>query len=103
MPIIFDNGWDTGINHTSGRSRDEVERIIRELPTLSLSYDFSNGVLKTYILMNFDINVVKGIHDDSHGKHITIRTSDRTWHLYLTKVERRVSDNTFLWQVYEVR
>jgi hypothetical protein len=39
----------------------------------------------------------KGIHDDSRGKHITIESNGRTWHLYLKKDDYR--SNTFLWRV----
>lgn len=103
MPISFDYGWDYGINHTSGRSQEEVQRIIEEIPRLTLSYDHSNGEVGTALQMGFDVKVTKGIHDDSRGKHITVFARSRTWHLYLKEDEYRSRDSTFLWRVNEIR
>jgi hypothetical protein len=104
MAIEFEYGWDGDGNHTSGRSQDEVERLIREVPSLqALSYDHSNGAVGMAIQMDFKLQVTKGIHDDSHGKHITIVVpqTGRTWHLYLKKISYRGS--SFVWQVDEIR
>ncbi|WP_438015661.1 hypothetical protein WMF18_33015 [Sorangium sp. So ce315] len=96
------DGWDTSGNHTSSRSRDEVIAIVAEIPSLTLSYDHSNGAIATRIQMNMPIRITKGIHDDSRGKHITITANnDRTWHLYLKKDDYR--GNTFIWRVDEIR
>jgi hypothetical protein len=105
MAISFQYGWDYDVNHTSGRSQEEVQRIIEEIPRLTLSYDHSNGELGTAIKMGFDISVTKGIHDDSRGKHVTVyvKFTGRTWHLYLKEDEYRSRDSTFIWRVNEIR
>ena len=96
-------GWDN--HHTSSRSEDEVIRLVREIPNITLAYDHSGGSVGTAITMDFDIEITKGIHDDSRGKHITIRVGGlgggRTYHLYLTKTNWRGS--SFVWQVSEIR
>lgn len=102
MAISFESGWDSEFNHTSGRSEEEVTRIIEEIPNLSLGYDHSKGTVAIAIQLSFAIRVKKGIHDDNHGKHITIEVNkQRTWHLYLKKDEYR--ENTFIWRVDEIR
>lgn len=103
MGISFAMGWDWECNHTSGRSQEEVERIIKEIPSLVLSYDFSKGELATVINMGWDVEVTKGIHDDSRGMHITVVARNRTWHLYLKEDEYRRRDSTFIWRVDEIR
>jgi|SRR5271165_3621599 len=108
MPIVFLSGWDVGNNHTSGRSQQEVEAIIREvaLPNFPLVYDHSEGGVGIAVAMDHRIEVEKGIHDDSRGKHITVFVTSvgqrRMYHLYLNKDQRR-PDNSFIWRVQEIR
>lgn len=107
MTIVFAPGWNSGGNHTSQRSQNELARIIQEIPELNLLYDHSEGSLRTHLEMGWDVTVTKGIHDDSRGKHITINVStlgsNRTWHLYLKQSHYSRSDNTFIWEVAEIR
>jgi hypothetical protein len=78
MPITFQAGWDSEVNHSSLRSENEIRRIISEIPGLSennlLEKDFSKDgsssmSLDTMIVMNFPITVTKGIHTDTNGMH----------------------------------
>ncbi|MBP2292853.1 hypothetical protein [Azospirillum rugosum] len=106
MPISYDSNWNKPENHTSNRSQNEVTRIIQEIPSINnLTYDHSDGAVALAVRMDFNITVMKGIHDDSRGKHITIYVpqTGRTWHLYLRQTQQRASDNTFVWQVGEIR
>ena len=108
MPIVFLAGWNVGNNHTSGRSQAEVEEIIREVgtPNFPLAYDYSNGGVGIAVAMNHPIEVEKGIHDDSRGKHITVYVTSvgqrRMYHLYLRK-DNFQADNSFVWRVDEIR
>ena len=95
--ITFSSDW--WWHHDSKGSEADVQRLIEEIPRATLSYDHSRGAVVRAIQMGYPIVVKKGIHDDSHGKHLTIEINNgRTWQLY---VEQDTATSTY--RVHEIR
>ncbi|ADO69840.1 hypothetical protein [Stigmatella aurantiaca] len=117
MSIIFVNTWDnknnfneanrrTYSNHTSERSKEEVEEIIKEIPGLHLSADGPEGEMAMAVQMGFEIKVHKGIHPDSKDTmHILVEVQKKKYHLNLKKDEYRTESNgsrTFIWRIENI-
>jgi hypothetical protein len=89
--ITFSSDW--WWHHDSDRSEADVRRILEEIPRAAISDDRSGGAVGRAIQVGYPVVVKKGIHEDSHGKHLTIEINNgRTWQLY---VEKDATTGTF--------
>jgi len=90
MNVVFQSGWNSGANHQSRRSRGEVQRIVEAI----LDHRKLQG---SDVATSDQVTVVKGIHNDRIGAHITVTAGMETYHIYLTR-DYDTRGSSFVWE-----
>jgi hypothetical protein len=98
MPVDFILGWNDSNNHKSGRSREAVSWIVEEVANVEQLKESEVGrVLKR----NETVWVMKGIHDDQIGAHITVSipigSIHETYHIYIGLKNMFNNNKDFVW------